>query len=61
MLDVSSKINIILLLRSEKIVVILVSDLSLIVAECIFVGIEEVIRIFGSELSIVFIARIDNV
>jgi hypothetical protein len=47
MLDVSSKINIILLLRSERIVVILVSDLSLIEVECIFVGIKEVIRIFG--------------
>ena len=47
MLDVFSKINIILLLRSEMIVVILVSDLSLIAVECIFVGIEEVIKIFG--------------
>jgi hypothetical protein len=47
MLDVSSKINIILLLRSERIVVILVSDLSQIVVECTFVGIEEVIKIFG--------------
>jgi hypothetical protein len=47
MLDVSLKINIILLLRSERIVVILVSDLSQIEAECIFVGIKEVIKIFG--------------